>query len=109
MLIEEGRWAWVPRIHRLGTAVLIIHYRDHNPPHLHVRDRSRGVHAVVEIKTRAVVGDLPGRLMRDVVDWVDAHEAALLQAWDDAQAGRVLHLTADVGMQEGGDLCSICA
>jgi hypothetical protein len=86
-IARDHRWqsAWMPELSRFLGIVIAIYYRDHAPPHFHA---VYGEHeATIDIRTGAVTGQLPRRALSHVEEWRQRHEAELLMAWDQAQAG----------------------
>jgi hypothetical protein len=74
----------MPELCRFYGISIRMFYDDHGPPHFHA---VYGEHeAKVDIRTGAVVGRLPQRALRLVMEWYPRHEHELLDAW---------HLAAD--------------
>ncbi len=44
----------------------------------------------VSIKDGIVKGEMPGRALRMVLEWLDLHREELLEAWETAQQGGTL-------------------
>ena len=74
----------MPEISRFFGIVIAMFYRDHAPPHFHVR---YGEHrATIEIATLTVLdGSIPPRVLGLVVEWAAAHQAELMADWSRAQ------------------------
>jgi hypothetical protein len=74
----------VPTICRFYGIVISMYHRDHPPPHVHVRyGEHRGR---IDFTTGAVLsGDLPGRVVRMVVEWCELRRAELDVNWARAQ------------------------
>lgn len=71
----------------LGLVVKVFH-NDHNPPHIHIEYAE--FKAQIEITSgRALSGKLPPRSARAINEWRKLHLQELLQAWKDAQAGKM--------------------
>lgn len=68
-----------------GILIYMYGY-DHNPPHIHVNDG--GNWFTITIKERLVEGKGTAKTIRLVNDYIDAHEAQLLEIWDKAQKGQ---------------------
>ena len=66
--------------------ILIYMYgQDHNPPHLHIKDG--GNWFTITIKDRMVEGKGTAKTIRLINEYIDAHEAQLLEIWEKAQNG----------------------
>jgi hypothetical protein len=76
----------MPEIARFLGIVIGIFPRDHQPPHFHAVYGEYQI--TVEIRSGVVSGDFPKRALRLVLEWLDLHEAELLEDWDLVQAGR---------------------
>lgn len=65
--------------------IIYMYGQDHNPPHLHVKDG--GNWFTITIKDRMVEGKGLVKTIRIINDYIDKHEARLLEIWDKAQRG----------------------
>ncbi len=66
--------------------ILIYMYgQDHNPPHLHIKDG--GNWFIITIKDRMIEGKGTAKTIRLINEYIDAHEAKLLEIWEKAQNG----------------------
>jgi hypothetical protein len=73
----------VPRISEFYGIVIEMYYGDHAPPHFHAR--YGGASAKIEIATVEVIaGQLPGRALRLVREWVAQHGDELVANWERA-------------------------
>ncbi len=72
----------MPVISRFYGIVIKMYFRqvEHNPPHIHV---IYGEYlAEIDIRTgEMLVGDLPGRALKMVNEWLDNNRDALLEIW----------------------------
>ena len=59
--------------------------QDHNPPHLHIKDG--GNWFIITIKDRMIEGKGTAKTIRLINEYIDAHEAKLLEIWEKAQNG----------------------
>jgi hypothetical protein len=59
--------------------------REHPPPHFHAVYGEYQV--IVEIQSGIVRGEFPKRALRLVLEWLELHQADLLEAWSHIQAG----------------------
>jgi hypothetical protein len=76
----------MPCISRFYGIVIYLYADDHNPPHFHARYAGQDV--AVDIATLDVlVGRLPHRAMRLVLEWAALHRAELMENWNRLQAG----------------------
>ncbi len=67
--------------------VIQIYWKDHPPPHFHVRYAEH--EAQIDIQAIGVLkGSLPKRAQAMVLEWTREHQAELLEAWQAASAGR---------------------
>ena len=74
----------MPIISRFYGIVISMYFRDHPPPHFHVRYGER--RATVEIVSGLTDGTLPPRARRMVEEWRSRHAGELLQCWERARA-----------------------
>ena len=76
----------MPEISRFLGIVIGMFYREHGPPHFHaVYGESQ---AIFHIETGHMIGNLPQRARRLVLDWLHMHRVELLKNWELAQAGQ---------------------
>jgi hypothetical protein len=79
----------LPVISRFFGIVVRMYYRDHAPPHFHVRYGE--FHAVVAIDPPALMhGELPPRALGMVIEWATSHRTDLLEDWQLARQERSL-------------------
>ena len=76
----------MPEISSFYGIVISMYPEDHNPPHFHVRYNE--FRAMIEIETRNVIGELPNRALRIVLEWLDLHETELMNNWKNLQKGK---------------------
>ncbi|HEX3174083.1 MAG TPA: DUF4160 domain-containing protein [Solirubrobacterales bacterium] len=75
----------MPRISSFYGIVIAMYYREHGPPHFHVRYAD--CDACIDIETsRLLVGWLPPRALRLVREWASLHRDELAANWDRARA-----------------------
>lgn len=66
--------------------ILIYMYGfDHNPPHLHIKDG--GDWFTITISDRVVEGKGSVKTIKLINDYIDTHEARLMELWEKAQKG----------------------
>ena len=73
----------MPTISRFYGIVVFMNYNDHEPAHIHAR--YHGVEVVLEIGSGEVLGDLPPRALRLLVEWADLHRDELDVNWERAR------------------------
>jgi len=74
----------MPRISEFYGIVIEMYFADHAPPHFHAR--YGGVEATIVIATgELLAGAIPGRALRLVREWLDAHRAEVEANWDRAR------------------------
>ena len=80
-------WRWrrcMPELSRFFGLVILMYYRDHPPPHFHVRYGEQ--RAIIDIGSLAVLqGRLSPRALGLVTEWAALHRAELAEAWERAQ------------------------
>lgn len=76
----------MPEISRFFGMVIRMLANEHAPPHFHAQYGDYEIS--VTIRDAVVSGRFPGRALRLVLEWRDAHEAELLENWDRLQAGQ---------------------
>lgn len=79
----------MPEISRFLGIVIAMYYREHNPPHFHVRYNNHK--ASISIKDLALLnGKLPPKVLGLVIEWASQHQNALMEDWDLAEKLEVL-------------------
>jgi hypothetical protein len=77
----------MPTIAIVEGVRLMIHLKDHLPPHLHAM--FAGVEAQISIATGDVLnGSLPRAKLATVQRWLDAHRDEVAYIWDEIRARR---------------------
>lgn len=79
----------MPEISRFFGIVVSMLYRDHQPPHFHVRYGARRARFGLG-PVRWIEGRLSPRVIGLVMEWALIHEDDLLENWDLAQHHRPL-------------------
>ena len=70
----------MPEISRFFGIVILMYYREHIPPHFHVRYNDQ--HATVSIDSGKVLdGQLTGRVQRLVLEWLEIHREEMAENW----------------------------
>lgn len=62
-----------------------MNFSDHHPPHFHAWYGDYKV--IVGIKDSVVKGEMPGRALRLILEWLDLHRDELMENWERAQTG----------------------
>jgi hypothetical protein len=70
----------MPTISKFYGMVVFMNYNDHPPPHFHARYQDQEV--IVEIEIGLVEGRMSKRALRMVLEWLDLHQAALMNNWE---------------------------
>ncbi len=79
-----------------GALVILLNYADHAPPHLHVKYQGDVRNYRIEIKSRMWMQpgrELPKPLAKLVEIWIEAHEAELLEQWQNASNNQPVAIT----------------
>ena len=88
----------MPPIAKINGIAIQMHYRDHNPPHFHVRSGSEK--ALVRLSDGEIIaGKLSPRIARRVREWVVSYKRELQKNWERARARQPL---LKIGMSNVG-------
>jgi hypothetical protein len=79
----------MPEISRFYGLIILMNYLDHAPPHFHVWYGD--FKAIVTINDGIVKGEMPGRALKLVFEWMEVHKDELLKDWELAQSGKNLN------------------
>ena len=60
----------------------------HNPPHFHTRYNE--YRAIIDIETGNVVGEMPKRALKLVLEWLELHKNELMENWRKMENGESL-------------------
>lgn len=75
----------MPEISRFLGITIYMRYRDHPPPHFHVRYADNS--AIIDIATMQILeGQLPGRVYGLIAEWGVRHQMLLRENWRRAVA-----------------------
>lgn len=70
----------MPEISRFFGILITMYYRDHAPPHFHVKyGGHRGAFSIQEMSL--IEGSLPRRVTSLVLEWAFEHRPELLENW----------------------------
>ncbi len=78
----------MPVISRFFGIVVYMHWREHAPPHFHVKYQDQEIN--VEIETGRVAGQMGPKAVALVQEWRETHKAELLADWKLAEQKRSL-------------------
>lgn len=71
----------MPSISRFLGIIITMYYREHNPPHFHVKyNEYKAIFSIEDLKM--IEGDLPKRVVSLVLEWAFAHREELLEDWN---------------------------
>ncbi len=79
----------MPEISRFYGLIILMNYKDHDPPHFHVWYGD--FKAIVTIHDGIVKGEMPQRALKMVFDWLEIHREELLNDWNLAKLGKNLN------------------
>lgn len=65
--------------------LIYIYGFDHNPPHIHVK--SGDGEFTITITDRIIEGKTKAKVVQLINEFIDEHEAELMEIWDKAQKG----------------------
>ena len=74
---------------RFFGIIIAMFGSDHNPPHVHVRYGDYEV--IITIQKEIVKGEIPVRILKLVLTWIDLHRDELLINWENVQKGLELN------------------
>lgn len=75
----------MPQISVFYGIIILMNFADHEPPHFHAWYNEYKV--IVSIKDGIVKGEMPGRALRMILEWLDQHREELMDNWVKAQKG----------------------
>ncbi len=78
----------MPQISFFYGIVILMNFSDHAPAHFHAWYGDYKI--IVSIKDGVVKGEMPGRALRMILEWLDLHREELLECWERAQRGDAL-------------------
>ena len=71
----------MPEIRRFLGIIIAMYYKEHNPPHFHVRYNE--YKACISINELSILeGKLPPKVLGLVVEWASIYQKELLHDWD---------------------------
>lgn len=75
----------MPEISRFYGLIIYMNYMDHSPPHFHVWYGDYKI--TISINDGVVKGEMPGRALKMVLEWLNLHREELSRLWNLAQQG----------------------
>ena len=75
----------MPQVSNFYGIIIFMNFQDHAPAHFHAWYGDYKI--IVTIKDGVVKGEMPGRALRMVLEWLDLHREELLANWELAQKG----------------------
>lgn len=70
----------MPEISRFLGIIVAMYYKEHNPPHFHVRYNEH--RAAISINDLALLeGKLPPKVLSLVIEWASMHKDELIEDW----------------------------
>jgi len=79
----------MPQISTFYGLIILMNFKDHAPPHFHVWYGEYKI--TVTIKDGIVTGNMPGRALKMIFEWLEIHRDELLEVWEKAQKGEPLN------------------
>jgi Domain of unknown function (DUF4160) len=74
----------MPEISRFFGIIILMYYRDHPPPHFHVRYGEQ--RAIISIGSLTLLeGRLSPRALGLVIEWASLHQEELMEDWERAR------------------------
>lgn len=78
----------MPEISRFYGIFILMNFSDHQPPHFHAWYGDYKI--IVNIKDGVVKGDMPGRAIKLILEWLELHREDLMENWRRSQNGKIL-------------------
>lgn len=82
----------MPQISTFYGIIILMNFADHSPAHFHAWYNDYKV--IVSIKDGVVKGEMPGRALKMILEWLEIHREELLDNWVKAQNGTPLEKIA---------------
>ena len=82
----------MPQISTFYGIIILMNFSDHAPAHFHAWYNEYKV--IVSIKDGVVKGEMPGRALKMILEWLDIHRDELMANWENAQNGDPLEWIA---------------
>ena len=75
----------MPQISFFYGIIILMNFVDHAPAHFHAWYGD--YKASISIKDGVVKGEMPGRALKMILEWLDLHRDELLSNWEKGQCG----------------------
>ena len=75
----------MPQISSFYGILIWMNFTDYTPAHFHAWYGEYKI--IVSINDGVVKGEMPGRALRMILEWLDLHREELLADWEKAQSG----------------------
>ena len=75
----------MPQISSFYGIIILMNFTDHAPAHFHAWYNEYKV--IVSIKDSVVKGEMPGRALKMILEWLELHREELMADWEKAQKG----------------------
>lgn len=87
-----NKFSIMPQLSSFYGIIIFMNFQDHAPAHFHAWYGDYKI--IVSIKDGVVKGEMPGRALRMVLEWLDLHRDELLANWERAQQGNMVERIA---------------
>ena len=77
----------MPVISKFLGIIILMYWRDHDPPHFHAKYGEYEVMVSIDGK---VDGKFPKRALKLVLEWMELHKKELIEDWELASKGEAL-------------------
>lgn len=84
--IVFGKFGYRIRVSEFNGIVIHMYPLNHFPPHFHAQYAEYEATYDIESGT-LIVGEMPRRQTKQIVDWVQRHQAQLMANWERIRAG----------------------
>ena len=78
----------MPHVSSFFGIIITMYLPDHNPPHFHVKHDE--YHAIIDIESGEIKGNLSRRDIQLVYEWLDLHKNELMENWTRLQEGKTI-------------------
>lgn len=78
----------MPQISTFYGIIILMNFSDHVLAHFHAWYNEYKI--IVSIKDGVVKGEMPGRALKMILEWLDMHREELMANWENAQNGNPL-------------------
>lgn len=79
----------MPQISTFYGIIILMNFVDHAPSHFHAWYGEYKV--TVGINDGVVKGEMPGRALKMILEWLELHRDELLRNWENSQNGTPLN------------------